>query len=392
MTICILTPRYPFPENGGDVLRINNIARYLKSQGHRLLLLSLTETTQVAPPAETLYDEIVTVPLQKWRSYLNALRYLLLGKTIQCGYYHSASYMRQLRRIHETQRPDLYISHLLRMTPYLSRLGVEQQSIVEMTDALSKTYTLASQSKGNLLMKFVYRLEQKRIQRYEQQVIRRFSKVVLVSQSDIDYLQRVGNHHAPLAFHTNGVECASVLPASYNPLKICFIGNMRTLQNQDAVFHFVQDIFPLILQKIPAAKFYIVGAQPSAKVQALASDNIIVTGFVDDLHAAVTDACLAVAPVRVAAGIQNKVLVAMGYGLPVVMTPTIAQAIPEVQDGVNAHVCADAGQFAQTCVRLMTDAAYRNAMAVAGHDMVVHAYSWNEKLAGYEKLTHREKL
>ena len=173
------------------------------------------------------------------------------------------------------------------------------------------------------------------------------------------------------------------LPSHYQDQKICFVGNMRTLQNQDAVFFFVNEILPLILKREPDTMFYIVGAQPPKAIQQLASNNIIVTGFVDDLGETISDACLTVAPVRVASGIQNKVLVAMGYGLPVVLTSLIAQGIPELVNEENAIIRDEAATIAEACLRIMHNPELRQKLSQEGHQTIMDHYSWKEKIKGY---------
>ena len=383
MKICILTPRFPMPENGGDVLRINNIARYLKAQGHELLLVSFYDKSVDVEEAGRLYDKIFLVRRNRFASYVYTLLFLICGRPMQCGYYHSRFFKKKLDEVIQTEHPDRFVSHLLRMAPYLERENLYSSSTVEMTDALSKTYSLSSKAKGGLLKKVVYMVERRLIRRYEDHIVKVFPKVVVVSQEDINFInKRVKT--GTLVLHTNGVTCLDAFPTVYDQKKICFIGNMRTLQNQDAVLRFVKNIFPIILKRCPDAVFYIVGAEPPREIEALGNGkNIIVTGFVDDLTSMVADTCLAVAPVKIAAGIQNKVLVAMGCGVPVVMTSLISKAIPELRDGENCFIRDDENDFAQACVELLENTQMRNMIAKNGFNMVREHYSWDEKLSGY---------
>ena len=389
MKICILTPRFPFPQYGGDALRINEIARYLKTKGHRLVLVSLSDEKETpVEAAKALYDEVYYVKRNKIMSWVNCAIGYFKGTPLQCSYYYSKAYLKLLKKVIKKEEPDLFVSHLLRMTPYLEELGLESQSIVEMTDALSKTYGLSSNAKGVGMMKNIYMIERNLIKKYEQHVIRRFPKVVLVSQTDVDLLAKdAGDAGKSLAVYTNGVSCPeNNKDVEIDKNKICFMGNMRSIQNQDAALYFANDIFPLIKKSIPSAKFYIVGSLPPQNILALASEDIIVTGFVDDLERFIGTSNIAVAPVRIAAGIQNKVLVAMGCGLPVVLTPLISGAIPEIKHEVNAIVAENPKQIAQHCIELMLNEQKRNAIAQAGYEMVIKNYSWNEKLLGYEQL------
>lgn len=391
MRICILTPRFPFPQYGGDALRINEVARHLKQQGHELILVSLSdEKNTPLERAHELYDRVYFVKRNRIMSLINGATHFISGKPIQCGYYYSKAYKELLQKVIDKEKPDLYVSHLLRMVPYLYELNLEDKSIIEMTDALSKTYLLSSNAQGVGLLKYVYILEQRLIAKYEKFVVKHFPKVVLVSQADIDYLkERISGETPSLALHSNGVGSIDEISTSYNVDKICFLGNMRSMQNQDAALYFAKEVFPLVKKQHPNAKFYIVGSLPPPNIQAIASDDIIVTGFVEDLEGFIKDACLLVAPVRVAAGIQNKVLVAMGCGIPVVMTSLISHAIPELKNGENCLISDGAENIAASCHKLITNREERNSIAIKGYNMVKDSYSWYEKLKGYEIFFHR---
>jgi hypothetical protein len=192
MKICILTPRFPFPENGGDVLRINNIARYLKGRGHSLVLVSYGSQKNIDNQnniTKSLYDTIYYVRRNKFVSLGMSLWALLLNRPIQIGYYFSFTYLAKFKEVIKKEKPDLYISHLLRMVPYLNLCHLQDKSIVEMTDALSKTYALSGDTPLFSLKKIIYMLEKKRIADYEHKTVARFKKCILVSQADKDYLE-----------------------------------------------------------------------------------------------------------------------------------------------------------------------------------------------------------
>jgi len=187
--------------------------------------------------------------------------------------------------------------------------------------------------------------------------------------------------------YTNGINCLSHLNTEYNRNKIVFVGNMRTLQNQDAALFFVNDVFPLVKKAIPVAVFHIIGAEPPSVIQNLADGrNIIVSGFVQSVEEAIKDAACSVAPVRIAAGIQNKALISMACGVPVVLTSLIAKGIPGLADGVNCLVSDDKEAFAHSVVALLRDQELRNSIGRAGYHLMQTRYSWNKTLKGYEEL------
>ena len=192
MKICILTPRFPFPENGGDALRINNICRYLKSKGHTLILISYCSSADIQRQHNTLeqiYDKIYYVKYNRAASFVNAILALILNKPIQIGYYFSFAYLSTFKKVIKAEQPDLYISHLIRMTPYLNICNLQDKSIIEMTDALSKTYTFVNKSAGISLKKMIYKIERKRVAKYEMRTINSYKKCVLVSEADKDFFE-----------------------------------------------------------------------------------------------------------------------------------------------------------------------------------------------------------
>lgn len=145
------------------MLRINNIARQLKRDGYELVLVSFEDDgmPQIFE-AERIYDKVYTVHRNRFNSLWQSLRHLFMGRAMQCGYYYSARYRHLLSTVIEKEHPDLYIAHLLRMMPYLDELQLHDRSIIEMTDALSKTYSLSSGSKGSGFLKHVYAIERHR--------------------------------------------------------------------------------------------------------------------------------------------------------------------------------------------------------------------------------------
>jgi len=189
MKICILTPRFPFPEDGGDVLRINNICRYLKSKGHTLVLVSFHVGKQKRLVlSEQIYDKVYKVKHSKIISVINSMFALIINKPIQTGYYFSFSYLSMFKKVIEIEKPDLYISHLIRMVQYLSFCHMQGKSIIELTDALSKTYGLVNRSRKLSLKNIVYKIERKRVEKYEMKIIKTYKKCVLVSEADKRFL------------------------------------------------------------------------------------------------------------------------------------------------------------------------------------------------------------
>jgi glycosyltransferase involved in cell wall biosynthesis len=147
----------------------------------------------------------------------------------------------------------------------------------------------------------------------------------------------------------------------------------------DAVQWFAQDIFPIIQRAHPDAQFYIVGARPQQQVQALASrPGVHVTGTVDDVRPYIAHAAVSVAPLRIARGVQNKVLEAMAMARPVVVSPQALEGIT-AEPGQDVVLAAHGAQFASAVIALLTNR--DDALGARARKKVVDLYGWTSNLA-----------
>lgn len=385
MKVLFLTFRYPLPEIGGDYLRINAIANYFKGKGYEVVLFSLFNPKESDLKAcNSFYDKVYIQRRYSLFSNLYTIVSFFLLLPLQLGYFFSFRYLFKLRSLLKEEKPDLVVAHTIRAAQYLSFLKYNHNCILEATDALSKTYLQFYQAFNPLhfnLKQFLYSIEYKRVHRCEQKYISFFRKTVFVSKDDIAFLGDPSNCFS----YPNGVSLANSYKEAL-PNKIVFVGNLRSLQNEDAVLFFSEKIFPLILHSIPDARFYIVGANPSEKVLSLQSNNIIVTGYVPDLISSISDAALSVAPIRYAAGIQNKVLVSMAQKIPVVLTSAVSKGIPQLSNGFNCFIKDSPEDFADACIQCLTNKSKAAFIAENAYTLVKDNYSWSAALNNYESL------
>lgn len=377
--LLILTPRFPYPVVGGDRLRIYQVCKALSGR-FSLTLLSLCETDaeMVMPlPADGVFDRVERVLLSRSRSYLNTL--LALGGTtpLQVAYYRSAAFARAVEQL--LPEHDGVLSHLIRCAEYVK--GTNKPSILEMTDAISLNYERVRKLKnaGGLKAQ-VYRLEATRLLAYERRIVEAFDVSVLVSETDRMHL--VGAAHEKVMVCSNGVALEH-LPfkdrRDSRPV-IVYIGNMASVQNMDACLHFARDVMPLVSQRVDAT-FRVVGRisdGDAAKLKAFA--NVEVTGPVDDVASAVEDARLGVCPVRLAAGVQNKVLEYMALGLPVV-TSSIGLEGFSAQPERDLLVADTPEDYATTIARLWDDEIRMAHLASNGRAYVNAHHHWGNRLA-----------
>lgn len=158
--------------------------------------------------------------------------------------------------------------------------------------------------------------------------------------------------------------------------------------NVDAVDYFVNSIFPVILRAMPDAQFIIAGQRPVQRVKDLVSNNVKVTGFIEDLSLEYAKAHVVVSPLRIGAGTQNKVLEALSMNIPVVTTYVGYEGLG-LPENVGALPSSNEQEFAKNTIRILQDEQFRSALATEGGAIIRERFSWPsiaKKLENYLQL------
>ena len=184
----------------------------------------------------------------------------------------------------------------------------------------------------------------------------------------------------------NGIELARFRPQQVerDPHTLLFVGNYGYAPNQDAVRLLVERILPAVREALPAARLQLVGVNPPDWMRELASDHLEVIGKVPDVAPYLAQATVFVCPLRIGAGLKNKVLEALALGIPVVATPLSVAGI-DVKNGRSAIV-APVDRIAAATARLLKDETLRARLSVNGRDLIVNKYSWERAATSYEAL------
>ena len=243
---------------------------------------------------------------------------------------------------------------------------------------------------GNPVMRWINAREGRMLAAFEKQTAQRADANLFVSDAEAA-LFRERSGEAASAFG-NGIDTAYYDPSIDvmsvrlpSPL-IVFTGQMDYRPNIEAVCDFAAHAMPIVRKAHPQAQFAIVGRNPTSKVTALAQlGGVIVTGAVDDVRSWIKAADVVVAPLRIARGIQNKVLEAMAMAKPVVVSPAAAQGI-DAQDGVHFCVANNVAEEAAQVAVLLSDAVARDRLGHAARAHVIDHYSWSAQLAPLDDI------
>jgi glycosyltransferase involved in cell wall biosynthesis len=156
--------------------------------------------------------------------------------------------------------------------------------------------------------------------------------------------------------------------------------------NVDAVTWFATEVFPLVLEARPRARFYVVGSRPVAAVRRLEQrPGVHVTGTVPDVRPYLAHAGVAVAPLRIARGVQNKVLEAMAMARPVIATAAALEGIEPTPTPGTLRV-DHARAMAEQVLWCLSEPAAAIALGAAGRASVERHYDWATNLARFTEL------
>jgi sugar transferase (PEP-CTERM/EpsH1 system associated) len=243
-------------------------------------------------------------------------------------------------------------------------------------------------------MRWLYRREAKLVFALERRAAHEADYSTFVSEAEADMFRRLVPERADtIVGISNGVDCAYFDPdggfaAPYNVgvPNFVFTGTMDYVPNVDAVTWFANEILPAIRRNLPDAQFHIVGANPAQAVQNLTRiKGVHVTGRVPDVRPYLAHATAAVAPMRIARGIQNKVLEAMAMAKPVIVTSDALEGIDAAPES-ELLLADDAAAFAAAAYRLAADVTEGRRIGEAARRRVVADFSWEGRLQGFDRL------
>lgn len=395
-----LVHRLPYPPNKGDKVRSYHLLKHLRQQ-HRVFL-----GTFVDDPEDEVYVDIVraicpdlhVARLTPRTARLRSLSGLLTHEALSVRYYQNAGLQAWVNQTLEANKMDATIIFSSVMAQYVSGTsgGALPPMLVDFVDVDSAKWTQYATG-HKWPQSWLYRREGERLLAYERAVAARAQRSFFVTENETALFRQ----QAPESANRTGVICNGVDAEYFSPdpgcsspfsgsgvqpeqIPLVFTGAMDYWANVDAVTWFVQDILPVLRQTWPQLLFYIVGRSPSPAVLALASNAVVVTGTVPDVRPYLQHAAVVVAPLRVARGIQNKILEAMAMARPVVASQACVEAI-DSRPGEELVSAAKAADFVREIDALLRSPVRAAAVGQSGRQRVVQSYSWDAHLAGLDR-------
>jgi sugar transferase (PEP-CTERM/EpsH1 system associated) len=387
--VLYLVHRFPCPPDKGDRIRTYNIIRFLAARC-RLSVATLADepvhAENLAAVSEHC-DDLHVAPLRSPSRWIRAGWSLLRGRTVSEGAFASPELSRTLRRWSRDRRFDAVLVSSSSMLAYLSLPELRDvPAVADLIDVDSekwRQYATSSRGPSRLL----YSLEARRLRAIETALPRSVRAVTLVSPPEADLYRRLSVAADDLNVHalTNGVDLDYFRPheppVSDGPPTLIFVGAMDYHPNVDAVRWFCREVWPNLRRSRPYIRFEIVGRRPTEEVRRLAGvAGVTVTGAVPDVRPHLARAAVVVAPLRIARGIQNKVLEAMAAGRPVVASPQALEGL-DVRRGEQALAAEGPSEWTTALSDLLDRPELQQRLGASARRYVERHHDWKVRLA-----------
>jgi sugar transferase (PEP-CTERM/EpsH1 system associated) len=391
-SILFLCHRLPWPPDTGDKIRSYHVLQRLV-RDHRVYL-----GTFVDKPADWRHVSKVKEvcagvcirPLPRWRARWRALTSLARCEALTVGIYRDAEMRHWVDGLIAGCKIDRALCCSSGVAPFVVR-HAELPRVMDFVDVDSDKWRQYAQTHTGLA-RMIYRREARRLANFERAIAGKFDASVFVSEAEASFFRKRAPESADKVLGIpNGVDaeywdpgCDHASPYTPGERAVVFVGAMDYRANVHAVEWFARTVWPRIGKERPDARFYIVGSKPTAAVRALASiKGIEVTGRVEDVRPYVAHAHAVVAPLRIARGIQNKVLEALAMEKVVLATPEAWEGIEDFE-GRKGCIDASAGVMVREALRWLE--VPEPVKVPEARAMVQSRHDWSRNLDTYANV------
>ena len=393
--VLFLVHRLPYPPNKGDKVRSYHLLKHLSAK-HRVFLgtfLDNPDDERFIGNVKDICPDTYIARLRPSVAKISSLVALLLKQPLSIRYYRNErlqAWVNQTLKENHIDSILVFSSVMTQFVPVMT--GKDAPALlIDFVDVDSKKW-MQYADKHRWPLSWLYQREGEKMLNFDRAASVRAKKSFFVTEKEAALFEKM----APESIGTtvamsNGVDTDYFSPhpdrvspfvnvgRNENEIKLVFTGAMDYWPNIDAVIWFSREILPRLLQPWPQLCFYIVGRSPPHSVRALASQYVFVTGTVPDVRPYLQHANLVLAPLRVARGIQNKILEAMAMGRPVVASRSCAEAIEATSDEL-IRVSGVSG-FVSGIDALLRAPGQAECVGFAARTRVISTYSWDANLA-----------
>jgi sugar transferase (PEP-CTERM/EpsH1 system associated) len=393
--LIFISHRIPYPPDRGEKIRGYNLINHL-ARRYRVYLGCLIDDPADAKHVaylRTICTEVAAFHIDKRLQKMKALAHIRPGRPLMLDYYSHPGLQRWVNETAASNPMDVVYIFCTAMAPYALNLDCSAR-ILDMQDIDSEKWADYARN-SRWPARVVWQREARTLLRYERHAVMQSDLAFLVTEEETRrFAELAPETSGKVTWLQMGVDVAQFSPAIdfANPYKgdgphLVFTGNMDYWPNADAVTWFATEVFPSIRDRLAEARFHIVGANPGLDVLRLAEQlGVHVTGRVPDVRPYVAHADVSVAPLRMARGVQNKVLEAMALGRPVVASPQAFEGVRAVA-GRDLLVADGADAMKGAIIDIIEGR--HLGLGAAARSLIEQTYTWDATLVRLDGFLDR---
>lgn len=397
MNLLHILPRLPAPPNDGGAVYVYNMLRELEKLGHELTIVSLISNKheQDLKMIEAIGDVYAEDGQFKPYSIHSVLKSFISRQPITVQHRMKTDIMKSLLS-QVNKQPDVILLEGLHSAAFLEQARQRFPGVPVVLRQVNVEHQLLKRNgvlNQNLLKKWFYFDQAKLMKRFELQKMQDADYVTAISQNDIDnYKSDLPNSNFFL--NTAGANVPDEIDEQRDPKMMFTVSNWRWQPNLDGLEWFMEEIWPIIHNKLPNIHFHVAGdGLTDSFKHRFSSSHIHYLGFVDDIDSLRQKASVFVAPLLSGSGMKLKVLEGLAAGLPTVTTRFGSEGI-EIENKIHFLQADNAEQFSRAVISLFEDNTLKNSLSIKGKERIKSKYSWKRKgreLSDYlEHIAHKE--
>lgn len=391
MDLLLISRCPPFPLHQGDRLIPYHLAHELSGRRHHIDLLAFyqePEDMAEVPRYEHFFGNVTLIrePKRPLMSYRRRSRQPNTRFPRSADACWSPEMWNTIKRALQSRPYDLV--HLFGGVQVYEYLNLLRQipTVIVPYESYSLWLDRAIEAEHSRIGRWVKKMQYRMAASYESWMFDQFDRTVVLTQQDANALKAL-NPHTPTVVIPNGVDIEHFTPTGYEPDEpvFLFIGNYDYAPNLDAALRLVRDIFPRLKEVVPQARLYLVGGNPPPELLAYASESVELPGRVPDVRSYFEFSMIFISPLRMGAGIKNKILEAMAMQKPIVATPLSCDGIPAV-NGQHVLMGLTDDDLIRHVIQLLKSPKQRQQLAQNGRQLVEQRFTWRRVADMYEDL------
>ncbi|WP_283680562.1 glycosyltransferase [Clostridium perfringens] len=392
--ILIVASGLPRPVKGGTALRFERLFKVLSEDFDLYFAVRLKDNIDKSNIKlnKDIFKEIIFIEeprpnfLKKIKIVFNAF----INKVPpQCYSMYFNKLSNEIVNFLNTNNIDaIHYDHLEYGFYYKDLKNYDCKHVLVVDDIVSDRYLEERNNSNNILEKIFNNITYKMYKVYEKRIIKEFNNIITVSNLNYNRIKKINNCNLSIVENGADIQSKYISKEINNTVNIMFLGNLEYKPNNDAAKFLLNEVVPLLNKDNISYKLFIIGDKASINIQKFESDNIKITGFVEDLDFYYNKCDIMVAPIFSGGGTRTKILESMAKGTVVISTNKGCEGINNIVDGKNILIANNAKEFVEKISFCINNKSITKDIELNAYNMVKNEYDWNvigKKMSGFYK-------